>query len=88
MYKNKAADNRCNICGHNIARMRKERGLSQRMLAEKMQTCGVDIDKNAIQRLESGKRCLIDIEIIALTRTFGCSLDELFAPYSISDIPI
>jgi len=33
-----------------------------------MQLVGIDIDKNAIQRIECGKRFVTDIEIIAFAK--------------------
>ena len=52
-------------------------GLFQRQLADALQLAGVDIDKNAVQRIECGKRFVIDIEIIATAYTLGVSLDAL-----------
>lgn len=40
-----------------------EMHLSQRALADRMQLAGIDIDKNAIQRIECGKRFVTDIGI-------------------------
>ncbi len=51
--------------------------ISQRELADKMQLVGIDIDKNAIQRIECGKRFVTDIEIIAFANVFGISFEEL-----------
>jgi len=51
--------------------------MSQRMLAEKMQLLGVDIDKNAVQRIECGKRFVTDFELAALAEIFSVSCDEL-----------
>ena len=51
--------------------------MSQRMLAERLQLLGIDVDKNAIQRIESGQRFVTDIEIIALSKVFNISCDEL-----------
>ena len=51
---------------------------SQRQLAEKLQLIGIDMDKNAIQRIESGKRFITDIELIAFCRVFEISPNELF----------
>ena len=83
MIKTLTPDNRRNICGNNIARIRKERGFSQRQLAEKLQIYGLVIDKNAIQRIESGKRVLTDIESLALCKTFNITFEELASPFSI-----
>ena len=51
--------------------------LSQRALADKMQLIGIDVDKNAIQRIECGKRFVTDIELKAFAEIFGVSLDKL-----------
>lgn len=42
-----------------------------------MQLAGIDIDKNAIQRIECGKRFVTDIEILAFAKVFNISLDKL-----------
>lgn len=54
MFINKTSDNRNNICGKNVAAFRKELHISQRELADWLQLIGLDIDKNAIQRLNPG----------------------------------
>ena len=46
-------------------------------IEDKMQLIGVDVDKNAIQRIECGKRFVTDIELKAFAEIFGVSLDEL-----------
>ncbi len=51
--------------------------MSQRALADKLQLLGIDVDKNAIQRIESGKRFVTDIELKALATVFFVPLDEL-----------
>ena len=77
MFINKAKDGLNNVCGKNVAFLRKNMGLFQRQLADALQLAGVDIDKNAVQRIECGKRFVIDIEIIATAYTLGVSLDAL-----------
>ena len=54
MFINKTSDNRNNICGKNVAAFRKELHISQRELADWFQLIGLDIDKNAIQRINPG----------------------------------
>lgn len=61
----------------NIARLRTYMKISQRELADRMQLIGIDIDKNAIQRIECGKRFVTDIEIIAFAKIFDISFDVL-----------
>lgn len=79
MYKNRGPDGRCNLCGSRVAAIRKARTpkLSQRGLADLLQLSGVDVDKNAIQRIESGQRFVTDIELKVLARVLGISVEEL-----------
>ncbi len=77
MFINKTNDGLNNICGKNIAKFRSEMKISQRALADKMQLVGIDIDKNAIQRIECGKRFVTDIEIIAFSKVFNVDYKEL-----------
>lgn len=79
MFINKTVDNRNNYCGKNISLFRKELGISQRELADKLQLIGLDIDKNAVQRIEAGKRFVTDIELIALSRALNKSFNELLS---------
>lgn len=77
MFTNKAADGRRNLCGTKIAQYRKEMGKSQRQLADALQLEGLDVDKNAIQRIEAGKRFVTDIELVYLSKVLKVSLDTL-----------
>lgn len=77
MFTNKAKDGFNNICGKNIGRLRIDMKISQRKLADRMQLFGIDLDKNAIQRIECGKRFVTDIEIIAFKNVFDVPFEEL-----------
>lgn len=79
MYKNKGTNGRNNITGKNIAKLRTQmkKPNSQRALADKMQLMGIDIDKNAVQRIESGQRFVTDIELKAFASLFGVTMEEL-----------
>ena len=77
MFINKTNDGLNNICGKNIAKFRIALKISQRELADKMQLVGIDIDKNAIQRIECGKRFVTDIEIVAFAKVFDVCLEKL-----------
>ncbi len=50
---------------------------SQRELADRLQVNNLDIEKNAIQRIESGDRFVTDIELVAIARCFGVKATEL-----------
>lgn len=77
MFINKSKDGLNNICGKKIAILRKNLKISQRSLADKLQLLGLDVDKNAIQRIECGKRFVTDIELIVFSKIFDVSVDEL-----------
>ena len=79
MFKNKSESGKNNICGRKIFLLRKETTpkMSQRMLAEQLQINGIDVDKNAVQRIESGERFVTDIELKVLAKIFNVSCDEL-----------
>lgn len=77
MFINKTSDNKNNICGKNIAKFRKELNISQRELADRLQLLGLDIDKNAIQRIESRQRFVTDIELVYFGRIFEKSFEDL-----------
>lgn len=77
MFINKTSDGNNNVCGKNVAVFRKEMKISQRELADRLQLVGLDIDKNAIQRIECGKRFVTDIEIIALSKVLEVKFEDL-----------
>ena len=77
MFINKTKEGLNNVCGKNIAKLRTELKISQRELADRLQLVGIDVDKNAIQRIECGKRFVTDIEIIAFAKIFDVSFEEL-----------
>ena len=77
MFINKSKDNKNNICGKNVSKFRIALNISQRELADKLQLIGLDVDKNAIQRIESGQRFVTDIELVSLSKVFKKSYEEL-----------
>lgn len=77
MFTNKAENGRNNLCGIAVAKRRKEMGKSQRQLADMLQVAGLDIDKNAIQRIESGRRFVTDIELTYLSRVLNLPYSAL-----------
>lgn len=79
MYKNRAPNGRHNLCGSWVATLRKARRpkLSQRGLADMLQLGGLDVDKNAVQRIESGQRFVTDIELRVLAKVLKVSYSSL-----------
>ena len=78
MFKNKN-DGKNNLCGERVKELRLNypTKLSQRALADRLQLIGIDVDKNAIQRIECGKRFVTDIELKALADIFDVGIEKL-----------
>ncbi len=80
MFINKSIIGKNNIIGDNVSRYRLEMHISQRELADRLQLIGLDIDKNAIQRIEAGKRFVTDIELVYLARVLEKDIAQLIEP--------
>ena len=81
MYKNKAPLGKCNISGATIKRLRLSlpEKTSQRAFADLLQLHGLDLDKNAVQRIESGERFVTDIELEVIAKVLNVSADYLLS---------
>lgn len=66
-----------NIVGERVKVLRKERGLTQKALAEQLQLLGFDFNDLTILRIETGKRFVADYELMALADFFNVSSDYL-----------
>lgn len=77
MFKIKATDGTNNLCGRRVAQIRKEKKLSQRKLAIKMQLLGFDVDHYFIRRVENGERFVTDIDLVIIARSLGVSITDL-----------
>ena len=79
MFINKSVNGRNNVFGIMVARLRTAEGIAQRELADRLQRDGLDVDENAVQRIESGQRFVTDIELLHLSRVLRVSLEELLS---------
>lgn len=79
MYKNKTADGKNNISGQRIRQFREQLSEkpSQKQFSDMLQRAGLDVDKNAVQRMESGSRFITDIELKIIAKVLGVSYQEL-----------
>lgn len=66
-----------NLIGDQIRALRKERGLSQRDLAAKLQLAGYEFSDLTILRIERGNRLVTDIELEGLCRFFRTTPNRL-----------
>jgi len=79
MYKNRPEGGGNNISGINIRKLRLSLHSqpSQREFAEMLQRAGLDLDKNAVQRIESGQRFVTDVELKVIARVLCVTCDAL-----------
>ncbi len=78
MFKNQA-NGRKNLIGIKMREVRKSRGISQRQVADDLAELGLIVDKNAVQRMESGQRFITDIELITIAKYLEIPVNELIA---------
>jgi len=63
--------------GNNIKKLRKEKRITQKALAEKLQLEGFEFTDLTILRIEQGTRFVPDYEVVTLADFFGVSTDDL-----------
>ena len=66
-----------NISGDRIHQARTARRMTQAELAAKMQVEGVEIEREAISKIETGDRLVTDYELAAFSRVFQVTMDWL-----------
>lgn len=63
--------------GNNIRALRERAGLTQEQVAAKLQTCGCDITRSAVAKIEVGQRHLYPDEIVLLKQILRATYDEI-----------
>ena len=67
-----------NIIGRRIKLARERAGLSQKQLSDQLELMAVYTCRGSVSRIENGKRAVTDIEIDAISKVLGVSLNYLF----------
>lgn len=65
--------------GNNIRNLREKNGITQELLAIKLQLNGCDITRSAVAKIEVGQRHLYPDEIILIKKILNVSYDDIFA---------
>lgn len=65
--------------GKNIRNIRESLGMTQEVLATKLQLRGCDITRSAIAKIEVGQRHLYVDEIILIKEILNVTFDDIFA---------
>ncbi len=63
--------------GENIRRLRLRAGLTQDLLATRLQLAGCDITRSAVAKIEVAQRHLYPDEIVLIASILGVTCDEL-----------
>lgn len=66
-----------NICGERLRQARVIQRLRQEDLAAKVQTQGVNMERDSISRIEIGTRFVSDFELKIFAKVLGVSVDWL-----------
>ncbi len=75
--------NQTNIFGKQVKKFRKERGLSQKLLSEKLETLAIYICRGSISRIEKQVRTVTDIELYGLSKISNKPIESFFEGYTI-----
>ncbi len=67
-----------NMVGSQVRKLRIEKGLSQQMLSNKLETLAIYICRGSISRIEDKQRTVTDIELYGLAEILGVSIESLF----------
>ena len=67
-----------NIVGPNVKTLRKKCRMSQQALSNKLELLGVYVCRGSVSRIEDGSRTITDIELLAIAKVLGVSINELF----------
>ena len=67
-----------NMVGGQVRKLRIEKGWSQQMLSNKLETLAIYICRGSISRIEDRQRTVTDIELYGLAEILGVSIVHLF----------
>ena len=68
---------RYNVSGVKIRQAREEEGISQEVLAQRLQLLGLEIGQNAVSRVELGLRLVPDYELKYFSKALKKSIEWL-----------
>ena len=64
--------------GNNIRSLREKAGMTQELLATRLQLEGLDITRSAVAKIEVGQRHIYPDEMIVIKRVLGVSYEDIF----------
>ena len=66
-----------NMIGANVAKRRTELKMSQQKLSDRLELYGVYVCRGSVSRIEDFSRTVTDIELYAIAKVLGVSIDNL-----------
>jgi transcriptional regulator with XRE-family HTH domain len=76
--RKKGGMRRLNVIGALVAKLRFERNWTQELLAARLQREGVDVSRDMLANIESGRTQITDEHIMGLQKAFGTQIIRLF----------
>lgn len=67
-----------NMVGPRIKQLRLEKGMTQKTLAERLETLVVYVCRGSISRIEEQKRTITDIELAGIAEVLQVDISEFF----------
>ena len=67
-----------NMVGPRIKQLRLEKGMTQKTLAERLETLAVYVCRGSISRIEEQKRTITDIELVGIAEVLQVDISEFF----------
>ena len=76
---------RMNMVGENLCKIRKARGMSQKVLSSKLELWGVYVCRGSISRIEDYSRTVTDIELYAIAKVLDVKIEDLMMSEIVED---
>lgn len=73
---------RKNLIGGGVKKHREALKMSQRALSERLELLGVYVCRGSVSRIEDYSRTVTDIELFAIAKALGVSVDKLYTEKS------
>ena len=67
-----------NMVGPRIKQLRLEKGMTQKTLAERLETLAVYVCRDSISRIEEQRRTITDIELAGIAEVLQVDISEFF----------
>lgn len=74
-------DNKSNVIGKEIEKLRKQNNLSRAALSNKLMILGIDINYDSIYKIENGRRIVKDFELSALAKVLNTTETDLLKDF-------